>query len=218
MLHVCCRCRSVHSPRCLGARPKGPGHCTGTGTGPACAPCPESSRLPGAETKTPGCSSLLQQGRRRAGVNRQMDGCASSAALADIIQRDKAELAQDIYPWQALLSYPQLQRKMQCPQNRPEQSRENGPSTPSGTYSLISGSKTVFTQRTVNFGKVLPVWAKKTDYINTEKSDVGKKLWCSSCGKVLCGGARSASLLSAEMHRSLHLQVNVQKTPTHTQT
>lgn len=46
----------------------------------------------------------------------------------------------------------------------------------------------------------------------------GKKLWYSSCGKVLCGGAQSASLLSPEMHmdRNLHLQVNVQRTPTHT--
>lgn len=122
-----------------------------------------------------------------------------------------------IHPWQALLSYPQSHRKMQSPQNRPEQSRGNGLSTPSGTCSLISGSKIMLKQRTVKFGKVLFKWGKKTDYINTERSDVGKKLWCSSCGKVLCGGAQSASLLSPELYmgRSLHLQVNVQRTPTH---
>lgn len=123
-----------------------------------------------------------------------------------------------IYPWQALLSYPQLHRKMQSPQNRPEQSRENGLSTPLGTCSQISGSKIMFIQRTVNLGKALPKEGEKTDYINTEKSDVGKKLRCSSCGKMLCGGAQSAALLSPEVHvdMSLHWQVNVQKTPTHT--
>lgn len=93
------------------------------------------------------------------------------------------------------------------------------PVPPHGTYSLTSGSKIVLTQRTVNLRKALPKWGKKTDYLKTEKSDVGKKkLWYSSCGKVLCGGAQRASLLSPEMHmdRSLHLQVNVQRTPTHT--
>lgn len=59
---------------------------------------------------------------------------------------------------------------------------------------------------------------KKTDYINTENSDVGGK----NCGVqavvVLRGGARSAAPLSRAVctDRNLHLQVHVQKTPTHT--
>lgn len=47
----------------------------------------------------------------------------------------------------------------------------------------------------------------------------GKKLWYLSCGKMLCGGAQGASLqTSPEVHVdvSLHLQLSVQKTPTHT--
>lgn len=212
-------------PRLPGARLRGPGHSLGTGRDTQGWPqsvLPLVCSLQRAQPRGRSRSKdtwLLQcaaAGQETTGVHEQMDVPAvlhwhtSSKEMKQSLLR--------IYPWQALLLYPQLHRKMQSPQNRPEQSRENGLSTPSGTHSLISGSKIMFIQGTVNFGKVLPMWAKKTDYINTEKSDVGKKLWCSRCGKVLCGGAQSASLLNADMHmgRSLHLQVNVQKTPTHT--
>lgn len=42
---------------------------------------------------------------------------------------------------------------------------------------------------------------KKTDYINTENSDVGgKKLWCSSCGSVAWWGSKCCTAQSGGVH------------------
>lgn len=64
---------------------------------------------------------MLQRGRKRTGADKEMD--VTALALANIIQRDKATLAQDL-PVAGTALVPQLHRKVQSPQNRPEQSRE----------------------------------------------------------------------------------------------
>lgn len=90
------------------------------------------------------------------------------AGLAHTIQRDKGKLAQDLpLASTALLS--------SFTQQNAQQARTEQGKCSKCPYSQTSGSKIIFIQRTVNFGKALPKWGKKTDYLKTEKSDVGKK-------------------------------------------
>lgn len=107
----------------------------------------------GAQTKTRCHCRLLQHGRKRPGVNKNRE-MWQQAVVAHTIQRDKGKLARDLpLPRTALL--PSVTRE------NAEQSRENDPGNPPGTYSLTSGSKITFIQRTVNFGKALPEWGKE---------------------------------------------------------